>query len=55
MDTARVIVATENLAQGDRPYAHQPGLCGVEGDYVHITPHFLNTTNAGVCSMKGNL
>jgi len=29
---------------GDVPYTLQPGLCGIEGDYIHLTPDFITTT-----------
>ncbi|XP_067930944.1 calcium-activated chloride channel regulator 1-like [Watersipora subatra] len=38
---ARVVVAEANLAYGDEPYTLQPGGCGQEGDFIHLTPDYL--------------
>jgi len=40
-ERARILIAPQNDAWGDVPYTKQPGLCGDEGDYIHLTPGFL--------------
>ena len=51
---ARVLVAPQNDAWGDVPYTKQPGLCGEEGDYIHITPGFLvNSSTISTFNSRG--
>ena len=50
--TARVIVAPPNSAVGKEPYTLQPGLCGIEGDFLHLTPDYLSDALTPV-STKG--
>lgn len=38
---ARIVIDDSNPDWGDRPYAKQPGGCGIESDYVHFTPNFF--------------
>ncbi|KAF6027569.1 hypothetical protein EB796_014123 [Bugula neritina] len=41
--TARVLIGPANRAWGDVP-TPSTGLCGIEGDYIHLTPDFITTT-----------
>ncbi|XP_067929386.1 calcium-activated chloride channel regulator 1-like [Watersipora subatra] len=43
-ERARILIAQKNLAYGDTPYTLQPRGCGEEGDYIHLTPNFLTTS-----------
>ncbi|XP_067929460.1 calcium-activated chloride channel regulator 4A-like [Watersipora subatra] len=47
LSKARIVVAEPNLAYGDTPYTVQPGRCGVEGDYIHLTPDYLILNKSG--------
>ena len=38
---ARVVVAEANSQWGNTPYTRQPGQCGEEGDFIHLTPEYL--------------
>jgi len=40
------LVGPANRVWGDKPYTLQPGLCGVEGDYIHYTPEYLTNGTA---------
>ena len=40
------MIAEENRAWGDTPYTLQPGGCGEEGDYIHITPNYLKKNSS---------
>ena len=53
-ERARVLVAPQNEAWGDVPYTKQPGLWGVEGDYIHITPGFVvNSSTTSTLNSRG--
>ena len=43
-ETARILVAPQEAGWGDVPYAKQPGPCGQESDYIHVTPGFISNT-----------
>ncbi|XP_067930947.1 calcium-activated chloride channel regulator 1-like [Watersipora subatra] len=45
-ERARILIAQKNLAYGDTPYTLQPRGCGEEGDYIHLTPNFLTTSES---------
>jgi hypothetical protein len=38
---ADIIVDRMNRAYGDQPYVKLSGMCGVSGDYIHLTKEFL--------------
>lgn len=40
------------MARGDTPYTLQPGLCSIEGDFVHITADYLSDQSLAV-NVKG--
>lgn len=46
-EKARIIVGPANPVWGDVPYTIQPGLCGEEGDYVHLTANYLTRLISG--------
>ena len=48
-----MIVAEANKAWGDTPYTLQPGGCGEEGDYIHLTPSYLINNAKGRTTVKG--
>ena len=48
VDTARVIVGPQNPAYGDVPYTLQPGLCGQEADYIHLTPDYIKSEDVSL-------
>jgi len=50
---ARVLIGPANRAWGDVPYTLQPGLCGVEGDYIHFTPDYIRRIAAQGNSVPG--
>lgn len=53
-ERARILIAPQNDAWGDVPYTKQPGLCGDEGDYIHLTPGFLvNSTTIATFNNRG--
>lgn len=41
--TADVRVTSANTAYGDVPYTVQSGGCGQQGDFIHLTPNYLQT------------
>lgn len=45
---ARVVVGPENPAWGSTPYTLQPGLCGTEADYIHLTTQYLSQQALGI-------
>jgi len=47
------LIGPANRAWGDVPYTLQPGLCGVEGDYIHFTPDYITNTTAQGNSVPG--
>ena len=50
-----MIVAEANKGWGDTPYTLQPGGCGEEGDYIHLTPSFLLNKTKGHSIVKGRV
>ena len=48
MNTARVVIGQSNPAWGDIPYTLQPGLCGQEGDYIHVTPDYITSRDPDI-------
>ena len=48
-----MIVAEANKAWGDVPYTLQPGGCGEEGDYIHLTPSYLIKKAKDRTTVKG--
>ncbi|KAL2089532.1 hypothetical protein ACEWY4_014220 [Coilia grayii] len=40
-EKANVIIDEPNKSYGDEPYTLQYGQCGVQGQYIHLTPDFL--------------
>ena len=46
---ARVIVSPANEIWGDEPYTLQPGMCGQEGDYIHLTPNYIKSSMPNKC------
>ncbi|XP_078695218.1 calcium-activated chloride channel regulator 4A-like [Branchiostoma floridae x Branchiostoma belcheri] len=40
-DRANIRVDVQNPIYGDGPYVHHPGGCGVDGDYMHLTPRYV--------------
>ena len=40
------MIGPSNPAWGDTPYTLQPGLCGQEGDYIHLTPDYVKSKDA---------
>ena len=46
---ARLIVSPANEIWGDKPYTLQPGMCGQEGDYIHLTPDYIKSSIQSKC------
>ena len=46
-------VDAANPAYGDNPYTVQEGECGQEGQFVHITPWFVNNHNGDAAEVFG--
>ncbi|KAF6016854.1 hypothetical protein EB796_024835 [Bugula neritina] len=41
VETANILVAPPNIMWGDTPYTLQPGGCGEEGDFTHLTAFYV--------------
>lgn len=44
---ADVRIANRTQAYGDIPYTLQNGDCGQPGEYIHLTPNYINTVTSG--------
>ncbi|KAL1441164.1 hypothetical protein MTO96_008898 [Rhipicephalus appendiculatus] len=51
---ADVRVAAQNPQYGDTPYTLQPRGCGERGEYVLLTPRFLNEMNDSIADAYGS-
>ncbi|RXN39285.1 epithelial chloride channel -like protein [Labeo rohita] len=55
-EKARIRIDNPNPAYGDEPYTNRYGKCGIEGEYIHVTPNFLrNNTLTKPYGSKGRV
>ncbi|KAF4103939.1 hypothetical protein G5714_014926 [Onychostoma macrolepis] len=55
-EKAKIIIDNPNPAYGDEPYTNQYEECGVEGQYIHLTPDYLrDNTLINLYGAKGRV